>query len=259
MLNAQKSTLIRKNIVPVFLYGNTIIETEIPYDTIKVDVEEKYTNLYKKLYLGYKHIYELYNFEHIIKIDDDTFLNVDLINNIAADYTGRFIKTYSNNSITIDLPMYNLHKKILIYPDFFKDSFKFATGDCYILSKRAIEYIINSNIYNNIKSADYICEDQLFGYILSHHSDIICNDITFENNTTIQHTLQVTKDCMSIHPIHEAYMDIMINTPLDQQLHTIASSKLSSVSRNMQLQILENSLRQVINDFANTLKPTGLG
>jgi len=83
MLDTQKSLLIHKNIVPIFLYGNTIIETEIPYDTIKVDVEEKYTNLYKKLYLGYKHIYEHYNFEYIIKIDDDTFLNIDLINNIG--------------------------------------------------------------------------------------------------------------------------------------------------------------------------------
>jgi len=155
--------------------------------------------------------------------------------------------------------MYNLHKKILIYPSFFKNSFKFATGDCYILSKQAVEYIINSDIYDNIKTTDYICEDQLFGYILSQHADLTSNDITFENDITIQHTLQATKDLMSIHPIHEAYMDIIINTPSDQQLSIIASSRLSNISRNMQLQILENTLRQVINDFANTFKPIGLG
>jgi hypothetical protein len=232
-----------------------------------VDVKEEYTSLYKKLFAGYKALYDR-DFDFICKIDDDTKINVERLDKSlleGADYVGRMFNGGGDWSakITIDLDLLDIHHTIYNADDFVTTPFKFATGDCYFLSKKAIKYIIEQEeaIIKYSKEYDsYVREDGLFGYLL-YDKDVVVRDINCMTPLTTENRLQVTQNYFSIHPISEVLFNQLIGISADKQMEIINDNKiLNLLKRKIYLNNLENKIKNVISEFLNdNTKTTGLG
>ena len=259
--NLYNQSLINNDIkfTPVFVFGKDGDTTGIPFDTIITDVEEKYSNLKLKLLASYKTVSEDYDFDFLIKIDDDTKVNLGQFKKewvVGKDYVGRFIDGNISSKIILELEMFNMYKTIILNPQkFIETNYKFATGDCYILSKKAIQYINNHDCkYDNIFG-----EDRMFGFILKS-DDIVKNDIKLTNEMTNKCNLQVTIDYFTIHPIHENVYQSLIDKAIDEQLSIIENKSLFNLSiRKMYLRELEDKIKNTVIDFMNSKKTIGLG
>lgn len=264
-INNLKSSTIPSGIDlrPVFVFGKGSDTSNIPYETLEVDSDEKYNRLYKKLFAAYKAINEKYDYDFICKIDDDTKLNLSALNTEwlnGMDYVGRMFPGDSEFSITFDLGFYNIHKTVSLVPALFNSvPFKFATGDAYFLSKKAINHILNSeDIVNSIEDPR-VCEDRLYGYIL-HDKDVVVNDIGLMNKEIEENILQITKDYFSIHPINVALFPSLIGKSVEEQMSIIYNNPtVNLLRRKAYIKDLENKLVETINNFVNAPKNMGLG
>jgi hypothetical protein len=263
LLNFYKNALIEHQITPIFVLGKNESFTYSNYNFINVDVEEKYTNLYKKIFLAFKKIFNDYDFEYICKVDDDTFLNLNMFNFneiCDADYIGRIIPNLNFPDIDINLNKFLIKSKINIYLSFLsKHTFQFATGDCYFLSRRSVKAILkNEHILNEYKD-DLICEDQLFGYLLKNES-LKVKDINETSVFIRHHCLQVTKQWFSIHPIHTNLYAQLINTPLIKQQELIEKNNIINYKSRLSYFLdLQKDIKKVVEDFFNKDKQIGLG
>lgn len=209
-----KTVLEQKNIIPYFLVNkdfNKKILKEFNY--IEYNEEEKYTDLYKKLIYGFKQLYKKIDFDFLIKIDDDTFIDFNQIN-IGAykdlDYIGYFIENDSNEG-TILVNFLSILNSVNLYPPFCKELKNYAAGSCYILSKKAINIIINFLIPYNLDSY-YINEDQLCGYIMQANK-VITRDISIKTPFTKTNNIFLTE--FSAHPISNIIFKKLIGKSLN--------------------------------------------
>lgn len=269
LANLQKHSESLKlyNICPLFVYGDQPISVDVsPYDSLQLDVEERYTNLYKKVFgLFEKSLAR--DFDYLIKIDDDTLFNINLLGSLelTADYIGRFLPKFTENAIHIHIPMFNVYSAIQFYPKIFTDQFKFATGDLYILSRRVVEFLANikESLFNSLTEQEYICEDQLVGYCLKDQTqEFKCEDITFSLEEPHYQIFQFTKHLMSLHPIHnEDYLCLVERDPENQLRYLLNTNTKDSANfyRKGLLLKLKNDLEKVIFDFVNHKKMMGMG
>lgn len=259
-LNNQQRLLSRHNFTPIFLISdpNNIVNFRGYRSINLINYDEKYTNLYKKIFQGLKLIDIEY--DYVCKVDDDTLLNFNSYSDDIVkdyDYIGRIMDTFTHQTININLFM--LVKTIQLHPDIYNKDFKFASGDCYFLSKKAVKYILDAEDFIYSLKYDRICEDQLFGYILST-KDIKYNNIILENKIITDNCLQITKNYFSIHPINEILFHKLIGKTAEQQLNIITQNNLLNLGlRKKYLEELENKIRQTVLDFVNSKKLTGLG
>lgn len=261
-LDKHKELIKNYNIRPVFATADADLTVE-GYDTIYLEgLEEKYTNLARKIVYSLKHVNENYEFDSLIKIDDDTLFNVDRLNLdiFKHDYVGRFYDHFTQNEIRINLPAYNLYETIKLYPSAYSDcKFSFASGDFYVLSKKAVNEVVN-NI--DVLEAFYkenvrISEDQFVGYCL-RSSEITKLDYKHETNRTRQHVLQITTNITSVHPIiNTMFASLLDKTPEQQVSSLLVSPSLSY--RNILLEKLKLNIKNVIFDFVNSKKLSGMG
>lgn len=258
---ANKQYLQKFNIEPIFISSaNEQIEIE-HFKHLKVNVEEKYNNLYKKIYLAFKEVYNNFNFDYICKIDDDTVFNIKNYNSTLIDtydYIGRIIKSYSSQ-ITLSYNLFMMNRKINLIPSLFDKEFKFASGDCYFLSKKAIRILLEQENVINALNFELICEDQLFGYLLNN-KDILINNIIESNSFIENNLLQVTKDWMSCHPVNETVFNFFINKSSIEQIELF--KKYQTINLNSRIAYfskLENEIKKTVVDFFNSKKNIGLG
>jgi hypothetical protein len=247
---------------PVFVFGKTATSNiTLNYPRIDIDVEERYTNLYKKLHEAYKFINVNYDFDYVCKIDDDTKVNLDRFNESlldGKDYVGRFFSGKAGQKITIDLDTFDIKHVIQLNPNFLDENFEFATGDCYFLSKKAVKRIAESSI-EEFQSQRRVQEDRLFGYFL-RGSDITRKDIKTINAKTTENKLQVTQDFFSIHPVSEHLFPSLVNQSAEDQLKTLDENKtINLMSRQSQLKDLTSRIMELICDFVDSKRTIGLG
>lgn len=219
-LNLFNNILEQKNIVPYFLIDTDFDKKLIQgFQYIEYNKEDIYTNLYKKLMFGYKHIFNNVEFDFLIKIDDDTYIDFNSINVDVFkdyDYTGYFIVNEpSSGSITINF-LSNI-ESINLYPPFCRDLKRYAAGSCYILSKYAVKILINYLFPHNIESF-YINEDQLYGYILQIHN-VTVKDISIKTDFTKTNNIFLTD--FSMHPVNSIIFKKLIGTSLSQIENTV--------------------------------------
>jgi len=263
LLDYYKEKLSVHQIFPIFVLGKNEPFPNTDYKFINVDVKEEYTNLYKKIFLALKNIYSNYNFEYICKVDDDTFLNLDLIDFKeldGADYIGRIISNLNFPDIDININKFLIKSKIEIFLSFLsKQTFQFATGDCYFLSKRSVEAILKNEHLLNKFDDNIICEDQLFGYFLNNEP-IKVKNINLISEFTQQHCLQVTKRWFSIHPIHTNLYTRLIGLTVDEQQKVLEEHNLINYkSRLLYFIDLQKDIKEVVERFFNKNKQIGLG
>lgn len=264
-VNNLKWSLIPEGIYikPVFVFGRDGDTSDIPFDTLVVEVNEEYNLLYRKLFEAYKIIDKTIDYNFICKIDDDTKINMESFTKSlieGEDYVGRMFEGNTEATITLRLDFYNINRTINLKPTFFSGtSFKYATGDCYFLSKKAVNHLLSSEDVLSKCGNARVEEDRLFGYIL-HDKGIKIKDINLTNKTIEENELQVTTDYFTIHPIGESVLPSLIGVKIKDQLPIINNSKLLNLTRRKAYMVeLENQLRKVIDDFSNSKKSIGMG
>lgn len=250
---------------PVFVFAKDgkELDVNIPYDVITVDSEERYNLLYKKLFAAYKTIHQSYDYDFIWKIDDDTKINLERFHLEIIegfDYVGRIFSGQDTLSITLNFGFHNIYKTIDFAPPFCKEfPHEFASGDCYFLSKRAVQCILSAEQTVQSYEGIHICEDRLFGYLL-HDKGLRTKDIKVLTDPINEHCLQVTKNLLSIHPIHESVYPKLIGKSPEEQLTTVYENRiLNLVRRKAYITELENKLKDVIVEFLNSNKSMGMG
>jgi hypothetical protein len=249
---------------PLFLFGVGGNPENIPFDHLIVDVPEAYTNLYLKLFEAYKHIQQNYAFDYICKIDDDTQINFEMFNPQwlqGSDYVGRFFDGNSDATITLDFDFCNHYKVINLKPEAMQQGYYFASGDCYFLSRKAVDIIVSKgSLIKELPAEGYrINEDRLFGKML-HNEDILKRDINLTNDFTTENDLQVTWEYFTLHPISENVMPLLSAKSPAEQVDTLNKNKtLNLLKRKIYVQQLENRIRETVMKFLNEHRTIGLG
>ena len=252
-------------LIPIFVFGTSSLPTPNtdPYIKLKMPVEEKYTNLYFKLFHAYRYIHEKVDYDFIWKIDDDTLINPQFLDSNMLrgyDYIGRLTtsNTYMNMSIEADI--YGEKKKIYLIPECLNSGITFASGDSYFLSKRAVDTIVSKSvIIDLIKTFNRIPEDRLFGFMLSYNKSLVYKNISKTDKIIEVNKLQVTENYLSIHPINEnIFSDLIYKTPQEQISEIIIHRYTHLDKRQAYLTDLENRLMKTFTDFLNEKKDLGL-
>jgi len=267
LLEFFKNDLSNKNITPIFVTSVDDDLTLSNYEVIKLDIKDKYTDLYRKLFYAYEYILNKFNFDFICKIDDDTVINfdkLDIKSLIGYDYIGRMVNYKEISSITININLFLKEHTFSFNPtNYYKNDFVFASGDCYFLSKKAIlrilskKNIISENIISETNK-DIIAEDQLFGYMLNDE-DIKKNNILNTSEFIAKHSLQVTKDWLSIHPVNESLYTNLIGKSVEEQQDILGKSIINYKLRLLYLKKLEKLIKHAVISFYNEHKTIGLG
>lgn len=263
-INNLKGSLIPEGVefIPIFLFGRGGNTEGIPYKTMVVDVEEKYSNIHFKYLEGYKRINEEYDFDFIFKIDDDTKINFEKFKKEwveGKDYVGRFVYGNLPSKIILELDCFNLYKTIHLNPSSFETCmYKFVSGECCFFSKKAIEHIYKSK-FEQLDDIYGLIEDRMFGYMLQD-DNIIKNDIKITNDFTTENDLQVTEDYFTIHPINELLYKLLIGLKVKEQLEVIKNNQsLNLLRRKTYLKVLEDNIRDTVMKFLDSKKTMGLG
>jgi len=248
-------------LIPIFVFGRGGDTSNIPFETMVVDVDEKYTNLHLKFLEAYKRINDKYDFDFILKIDDDTKINIEKFKKEwieGKDYIGRFLYGNLPSKIILELDHFNIYKTIYINPRTFEEElFRFVTGECCFFSKKAINHIYKSD-FKLAESQGY-AEDRLFGYLLRDDS-IIKHDIKLVNDVITENNLQVTSDYFTIHPINESLYPYLIGLGEEEQMEIIKKNQcVNLLKRKIYLETLEYDIKEAVIKFLNSKKTIGLG
>lgn len=267
--NAKTAGLIPEevNLIPLFVFGKSAspsgFNVKNPYETLVVDVPERYTMLHRKLFAAYEYVRKNYEFDFIWKIDDDTKVNFQALNPDSLkgkDYIGRMSNSWMDAKLRVDLDFCNLHKDITFKTTAFDGiNYKYATGDCYFLSPKAVDWILQQRHLLEKCDDGFTCEDRMVGYMLDE-KDLVIEDIGLYNDFTIQNDLQVTNGYLTIHPISQFVFTSLIGFPVEDQIVRLEQSQsINLTKRKAYVQELENKLKQVVTDFLNSKRSIGMG
>ena len=156
--------LTRKNMNYLIVIGDECMSEEyrLRKNVLTVKVDDSYKGFPYKVIKTFNLIHELYTYDYVIKTDDDCLLNINKIQDNfdyikKHDYIGRL-----NNFKHQYNPNYNgLNNSKSKYLGPYMNG---ATG--YILSKKAIETIMNYKEQTNKLLLNELYEDKLVGDIL---------------------------------------------------------------------------------------------
>lgn len=246
-LNYSKQVLILNNITTFFLVDddfNTVKYKDLNF--IKTKEIDKYSNLYRKLLSGYEYLFNNYNFDYIIKIDDDTLVDFTKINLSKIkdySYAGHLIK-HNTDEGRLSINFLSCNKTINLFPFEFNNLKEYIAGNFYILSKHSVQKILEFKVPKHFNDY-YINEDSFFGYIMQKNN-IFAKDISLSNINILNNKLMVTP--YSIHPVSVVLFKKLIGKELEMQLDIINSNKIFNLG-----------LRSVFNNkidkfFISTLK-----
>ena len=160
----------RSNFKYNFFIGNGTSNNDI----ISLNCEDGYEFLRYKTFKMLEYVYNNIKFDYIVKTDDDTFVDVKNLTNLNLEnyeYIGNF-STFNNflknkEGHTQYIKNRSLNQDVSFsYVEKVEDDFGYAEGGFYILSKLAVEKILNY-IEKNKNIFDIIQEDIFIGFIAS--------------------------------------------------------------------------------------------
>jgi hypothetical protein len=254
-----KKHLKKYNITPIFFTSKESITFDFsPFLTVNFPhLEETYNNLYLKILESFNYVNTKLDYDYVIKIDDDTLFNIDKFNLtiLTADYIGSPETNLAENYIS--LPRLNLFKKIDL--GMHKGKCFYMCGDFYILSKKAIQHILTNIEKTDQIKEEFICEDYLIGHLLND-AQITTKNIKLIPTNQWEEQLQITENYMTIHPIMDKDFDKLISVSFKEQLKRLEeiSSKISHAYRSMLVENLQKELIEVIKNFFDSQKSSGI-
>jgi hypothetical protein len=170
-------------------------------NALKIDFDESYEQLPLKTFLMLEQISNI-NFNYIVKLDDDTFFNIDEFlktDFMNYDYIGKFnLANNKRDTYYKRIHFYKI-KNVDYHVDKILPQFDYAQGGFYALSRRAVDYILThkKELFINTPTS-YKGEDELLGEILARHKKY---DIKDDYVSSLLH-LDATKNGISFHPVH---------------------------------------------------------
>lgn len=184
---------VPENVDVFYVYGGnknllieSFVDTKLKCYDVFVDVPDNITSVHKKLYKFFsKYKKVLSEYSHIIKIDDDTFINnIDDIdfNKIKGDYIGKKVDINEDNEEGLRYKLVHLKKYKI------REKYKgelpeqFCSGECVIFSYEAIKQIVSyQGYYKRVKSGS---EDIFTGGVLNSYNTKITNNklISYEHS-----------------------------------------------------------------------------
>lgn len=208
--NTWAQKLIQNNIPYYFISGDTL-DIEAPTITI-CDLKESYDQLPLKTYCVLRESLH-YDYDYLIKTDDDTFLNIDLLDEsiLKYDYIGKF-----------NDPSYAPTVHYFKCSDEFKkpkqaSKHKYAEGGMYILSRKAVEKVVSTSKDQFVNTPEnYKGEDVMIGNILSEDkfTKLDIKDVELSRKLN----MDITKNGFSLHPVHAVQMPKIHNLDFDEQI-----------------------------------------
>jgi hypothetical protein len=236
-----KSLFENKNVAYYFVYGKNSTKKVEP--SLEVDVDEAYENLPLKTYFLIEHFLKNTEENVLVKMDDDTFVDVDKIlnNTHEEDYVGLFVKYTKSlkNSIyhwyKIKTESYKIQK-----PSF---DLSYAEGSLYFLNRKAAQAVYNFgyDFFVNVPE-QYIGEDIKVGMCLPE-SEFSRKDIT---KPWIPF-YEISTDFSFIHPVHPFLIDkLKTCNSIEEQL--VYLNKFKFLNDNIKREIY---LNKELSKFSN--------
>jgi len=191
---------LKQNHIEYFFVSADDLNLQEP--SIKLEnFTECYEQLSLKTFLTLKQIYN-YKFTHLVKTDDDVFLNIKkLIATLPrnVDYSGKF------NLKDIDASKIHYYKCSGEFRTPKKKAdHDYAEGGMYILSRKAVKYIVSCNQETFINSPKtYKGEDVAVGELLNNEK-FIKLDLT--DSLSDKLNMDITRNDISYHPVHKSLM-----------------------------------------------------
>jgi hypothetical protein len=170
-------------------------------NTLKINFKESYEQLPLKTFLMLEQISNK-DFNYIIKLDDDTFFNIDEFlktDFINYDYIGKFnLADRKRDPYYKKIHFFNIKNKDY-HVEKMLPQFDYAQGGFYVLSRSAVNCILNHDMEFFINTpTSYKGEDELLGEILDKLKKY---DIKDKRISSLLH-LDATKNGISFHPVH---------------------------------------------------------
>jgi hypothetical protein len=161
-----------KEIVYYHVIGDPLLEEDFYFDDkeqiLFIHVEDDYINLPKKMIRAFNAIQETFNFNYILKTDDDQNLNnINFIKTLCSILEKKEPKIHYGGQI-VNVPIPYLSQYYKIHPELPKDliiqSTNYSNGRFYFLSKESVQNLLNKQ--EQIEK-EYL-EDYAIGFYLSN-------------------------------------------------------------------------------------------
>ena len=224
--------------VVLFFYGRDQSRTRnLSNNEIELDVDESYENLAKKTFAMFQWINTNYEFEHVVKIDDDiAVLNYQVLKSsmTRGDYNGHMVKSINSNvlfmpydnfdQITSSLPLNNI-------PEFY------AQGGCYSLSQSIVNIITHSKDQLFELNQPLAFEDAMIGRFILAQTDTeftITHEENFAPSPEVLHYVSIAAGDLSIDELSELY--VLSKENVVNYSNFIQSWKYTNKSRTHQIQ-----------------------
>lgn len=179
---------------------------------IKLNISDCYSELTKKTYEMLKHFYKNYEFDYLIKIDDDTFIDISTLRELNVegfDYIG------STSTLQNHLNNFEFYKEYLLSKSLKKDidfnykehltDFTYVLGNFCILSKNIIRKILE--FYDKNELCKKIPQEDIsVGYACSN---INANLLDLSENVPYYH---IAKN-ISYHPVPFILQSLFFSLP----------------------------------------------
>ncbi len=157
--------LSKYNIPYFFVIGQPSVASHVQGDTLYVDAPDDYGHLSQKTYKLFEYIYRETCYAHVLKIDDDCYLNIEALlqtNFTDRDYTGKIVGNAKN------LLKSRSQDQVLLAQYSGRYQGSWADGSSgYILNRHAMQKLVTSATSEAINSEIY--EDKFVGDVLRKH------------------------------------------------------------------------------------------
>ena len=159
--------LIPAHVQVLFVFGRPGRPSSLEGDQLYLDCKEAYEHLPQKAHLFFKYCEDNLDFDHILKIDDDTYVDVAKFlsfDNEGSDYTGLFLGMGDDESVTRTWHFGKCTDKSYEVP--YEGPFicEWARGGGYLVSRNAVRILIEKTATSYSR---HIFEDMMVGEALT--------------------------------------------------------------------------------------------
>lgn len=222
LLDTWIQDLIKNNIPFFFVSGDQL--NNLPNFLYLEDFQECYEQLPLKTYLAMQKLLQHYDFTHAVKVNDDTYVNVEKFLQLDLSnvkYAGK--KNEPNHAPTYH--HYKIKNKAFHVPK--RDAKNaYAEGSFYILDHEAVKTIVLNNFdtFHNTPET-YKGEDVLVGEIMKAYG---VNLIDLKDETLGTTNMDITNQAMTLHPVHYSLMPLIHAKSLEDQMAILVEHPLKN-------------------------------
>lgn len=214
--------LIKHDIPFFFISGDQL--NDLPNFLYLENFQECYEQLPIKTYLAMQKLLQHCDFTHVVKVNDDTYVNVEKF--LQLDLSN--VKYAGKKNEPSNAPTYHFYKiKNKAFHVSKRDAKNaYAEGGFYILDYEAVKTIVLNNFdtfYNTPET--YKGEDVLVGEIMKTYQ---FNLIDLKDDTSGKINMDITNRGMSLHPVHYSLMPLIHAKSLEDQLAILVENPLKN-------------------------------